>query len=356
MAPLSSLCKMNHLPSRDNNNDGPMVYNRQQKQMKKSLLAIALAVAALCTSCGTDEPNIPTGSTASQPLTFEEMNAFRSMDQSAIVAMMEERGYSSYYGTHHFYKGNEEVSFEYNEYELLSVSYSCREEGALRSGKMKRLFTDALDDAKTFCEGFTLDRTSFYAMVNEEQTPDVDTEEELLAFIDNCNRSVMNDGYALFYCQGFTITIHFIGDNLDKSIRWDPTSRYTFNGTTWLFHSVSDQGIIDLGDGVRLDIKDKIEFKGESSGTYTYHRIMSVPSYQTIISDDSIELSFTYNTEMSYDNEYFIAHISQLENIGIDRFSARADQGIGVTHVYMPELGEEVTLLYTGTLNPTDAR
>ena len=83
---------------------------------------------------------------------------------------------------------------------------------------------------------------------------------------------------------------------------------------------------------------------------------MSVPSYQTIISDDSIELSFTYNTELSYDNEYFIAHISQLENIGIDRFSARADQGIGVTHVYMPELGEEVTLLYTGTLNPTDAR
>lgn len=46
MAPLSSLYKMNCLPSRDNHNtDGPMVYNRHQKQMKKTLLTVLACIA-----------------------------------------------------------------------------------------------------------------------------------------------------------------------------------------------------------------------------------------------------------------------------------------------------------------------
>ena len=46
MAPLSSLYKMNCLPSRDNHNtDVPMVYNRHQKQMKKTLLTVLACIA-----------------------------------------------------------------------------------------------------------------------------------------------------------------------------------------------------------------------------------------------------------------------------------------------------------------------
>ena len=333
--------------------------------MKKHTMLLCatlmIAMVALCTSCDTDEPNIPAGNTSSKPLTFEEMNSFRSMDQSAIIAMMESKGYRTYYGC--FINGNEEVHFEYNGYEILGVSYSCHEEGALSNGRMKSLFTDALNDAKAFCEDFILDSTAFYAMVNEERTNDVHTEEELLAFIDNCDRSVMNYGYARFYCQGFTILIHFIGDNLDKSIEWNPTPRYTFNGTTWNFHSVFGSGsTIDLGDGLYLKIRDKIEFKSDSSGIYTYHRIVSysdpVHYIGYVINTDSVALPFAYSTEMLYDNEGFNAHISQLENIGIEQFSTRTpvSQGVGFTDVYMPEIEEEVTLLFSGSLNTIDAR
>lgn len=332
------------------------------KRITRFLCAImTIAVVALFSSCGTDEIVTPAAQTSSQPMTFEEMYSFRSMDYSAIVAMLEEKGYSSVYETHYFYKGTEEVSFEYNDYELLSVCYACREEGALSSGKMKRLFVDALDDAKAFCENYTLDSTSFYAWVNEERIPDVHTEEELLAFIDNCDRSVMNDGYARFYCQGFTLSIHFIGDNLDKRIEWDPTPRYTFNGTTWEFSNVSvgsgsGGSMIDLGNGLKLIIRDKIEFNNESTGAYTYNRTISDYINQTLINKDSIVLPFTYSTEMLYDNEYFTAHISQLENIGITEFTYRVDSHLGYTHVYMPELGEEATLLFRGSLNTIDAR
>ena len=320
-----------------------------------------IAMVALCTSCDTDEPNRPAGNTSSKPLTFEEMNSFRSMDRSAIIAMMEGKGYQTYDDTW-FINGNEVVSLEFNGYEILGVSYSCHEEGALSNGRMKSLFTDALNDAKAFCEGFTLDRTSFYAMVNEEIMNDVHTEEELLAFIDNCDRSVMNDGYARFYCQGFTILIHFIGDNLDKSIEWDPTPRYTFNGTTWNLHSVPEysNSTIDLGDGLYLKIRDKIEFESESSGIYTYHRIVSysdpVHYIGYVINTDSVALPFTYSTEMLYDNESFVAHISQLENIGIDGFGAFPNQSTGYTHIYLPEIEEEVTLLFSGSLNTIAAR